>query len=263
MGRIRILDQAQKTPERVPLSSWHPPPEILRLKSDEVHVWYVALDLTVSRVQSLWHFLSADEQKRAERFRFQKDQNRYIVARGLLRTILGRYLTRAPSQLQFCYTSYGKPALVGESGKYALRFNVSHSLDLALYAITRGRELGVDLERLRPDLIDQRIAERFFSPREVATLRTLPANMRQEAFFACWTRKEAYLKARGEGLTLRLDQFDVSLVPGEPAALLGTNGDPQEALRWSLQELFPRSGYVAALAVEGHDWRLTCWQWPE
>jgi 4'-phosphopantetheinyl transferase len=263
MEKLQTPDQVQETPERVPLSSWHPPPEILRLKSDEVHVWYAALDLTVSRVQSLWYLLSADEQKRAERFRFQKDQNRYIVARGLLRTILGRYLNREPNQLQFCYTPYGKPALVGESGKYALRFNVSHSLDLALYAITRGRELGVDLECLRPNLVDQRIAERFFSPREVAALCTLPATMRQEAFFACWARKEAYLKARGEGLRLGLDQFDVSLVPGEPAALLGASGDPQEALRWSLQELFPRSGYAAALAVEGHEWRLTCWQWPE
>ena len=263
IARRPTPDQGQEAPERVLLSSWSPPPQTPRLESDEIHVWRAALDLTASRVQSLWHVLSADEQKRAERFYFQKDRSRYIVARGLLRTILGRYLNRAPNQLQFCYTSYGKPALVGESGKHVLRFNVSHSLDLALYAITCGRELGVDLERVRPDLVDQQLAERFFSPREVATLRTLPVNVRQEAFFACWTRKEAYLKVRGEGVMLGLDQFDVSLVPGEPAALLGTNGDPQEALRWSLQELVLRSGYVAALAVEGHDWRLTCWQWPE
>jgi 4'-phosphopantetheinyl transferase len=98
---------------------------------------------------------------------------------------------------------------------------------------------------------------------KVAALRTLPAPMRQEAFFVCWTRKEAYLKARGEGLMLGLDQFDVSLVPGEPATLLGTKGDAQEAWRWSLQELFPGCGYVAALAVEGHDWWLTCWHWLE
>jgi phosphopantetheine--protein transferase-like protein len=127
------------------------------------------------------------------------------------------------------------------------------SLDLGLYAITRGRELGVDLEHFRPALEHERIAERFFSPREVATLRTLPVESRQEAFFACWTRKEAYLKAKGEGLMRGLEQFTVSLVPGEPAALLSTEGDPQEAVRWSLRELSPRSEYVAALAVEGHD----------
>src|SRR5262245_35360257 len=193
MGRIHTPKQGEEAPERVSLSWWSPPPATLRLGSNEVHVWRAALDLTISRVQSLWHLLSADEQKRAERFPFRKDRSRYIVAQGLLRTILGRYLHRAPQQLQFCYTPHGKPALVGESGKEALHFNVSHSRDLLLYAITRGRELAVDLEHFRPELIDQRIAERFFSPREVATLRTIPAHMRQEASFACWTRKEAYL----------------------------------------------------------------------
>ncbi|MGD1216752.1 MAG: 4'-phosphopantetheinyl transferase superfamily protein, partial [Terriglobales bacterium] len=106
------------------------------------------------------------------------------------------------------------------------------------------------------------IAERFFSRREVAMLRTLPTDVQQQAFFRCWTCKEAYIKARGEGLSLPLDQFDVSLVPGEPAAVLGTQRDPSEASRWSLQELTPASGYAAAIAVKGHGWRLTCWQWP-
>jgi 4'-phosphopantetheinyl transferase len=134
---------------------------------------------------------------------------------------------------------------------------------LALYALTRGRALGVDVEYVRDDLAGQEIAERFFSRQEVRALSALPADARTRAFFNCWTRKEAYIKARGEGLSLPLDQFDVSLTPGEPAALLGTRPDPQEAARWLLRELAPARGYVAALAVEGRGWRLRQWRWPD
>jgi 4'-phosphopantetheinyl transferase len=134
---------------------------------------------------------------------------------------------------------------------------------VALYAVTRGREIGIDLECIRFDLEVEKIAERFFSRREAATLRTLPPEVQRQAFFLCWTRKEAYFKARGEGLSLPLDQFDVSLIPGEPAALLSTQRDPYEVSRWSLQELTPAPGYAAALAVEGHGWGLACWQWPD
>jgi 4'-phosphopantetheinyl transferase len=163
--------------------------------------------------------------------------------------------------LRFGYNPYGKPALVGEEGEKGLRFNVSHSHGLALYAITRGREIGVDLERIRPfpDLIG--LAERFFSPKEVAALRTLPAPMQTEAFLTCWTRKEAYIKAKGEGLSLPLSQFEVSLAPGEPSALLRTQWDALEASRWSLHALTPGPGYVAALAVECNHRRMTCWHW--
>jgi 4'-phosphopantetheinyl transferase len=177
----------------------------------------------------------------------------------VLRAILGGYLNQGPECLSFCYNSQGKPALDGD----AIRFNVSHSHGVALYAVTRGREVGIDIEHIRFDLAVAEIAERFFSRREVVMLRALPAEVQRQAFFLCWTRKEAYIKARGEGLSLPLDQFDVSLAPGEPAAVLGTQRDPSEASRWSLQELTPAPGYVAALAVEGHGWRLTCWQWPD
>jgi len=233
------------------------------LGCDEVHVWRAALDQTSSQIQSFLHTLAADEQARAGRFYFETDRERFIVARGLLRAILGGYLNRAPEGLSFCYSSHGKPALTGESGGDAIRFNVAHSHEVALYAVTRGRQLGIDVERIRFDLSVAEIAERFFSPREVATLRALPAELQRQAFFHCWTRKEAYIKARGQGLSLPLDQFDVSLAPGEPVAVLGTQQDPSEASHWSLQELTPAAGYVAALAVEGHGWRLTCWQWPD
>ena len=246
-----------------PVPLWCSPPETFTLGSDEVHVWRATLDQIPSQIQSFLHILAADEQARAERFYFERDREHFIVARGVLRAILGFYLNSAPECLSFCYSSHGKPALTGESDGDAIRFNLSHSHGVALYAVTRGREVGIDLERIRFDLEVEKIAERFFSRREVATLRTLPPEVQRQAFFLCWTRKEAYIKARGEGLSLPLDQFDVSLVPGEPAALLSTQRDPYEVSRWSLQELTPAPGYAAALAVEGHGWHLACWQWPD
>jgi 4'-phosphopantetheinyl transferase len=242
---------------------WSSPPETLVLGCDEVHVWRATLDQTPSQIQGFLHNLAADERARAERFYFERDRRHFIVARGVLRAILGCYLNRVPECLSFCYGSHGKPALAGESDGHAIRFSVSHSSGVALYAVARSREVGVDLERIRLDLAVVEIAERFFSPREAAMLRTIPTEVRRQAFFRCWTRKEAYIKARGEGLSMPLDQFDLSLAPGDPDAVLGTQGDPSEASRWSLQELAPAPGYVAALAVEGHGWRLTCWQWPD
>ncbi len=232
------------------------------MERDEVHVWRASLDLGASRRHALHLTLAEDEQERAERFHFAKDRARFIAGRGLLRAILARYLRADPAGLRFCYDPKGKPALTPASHTGGLRFNMSHSHGLALYAVTRGRELGVDLEYIQPRL-EGGIAERFFSPREVAALGALPADLRNEAFFACWTRKEAYVKAKGDGLALRLDQFDVSLNPRQPAALLRMEGDPQEACRWSLWALDAAPGYAAALCVEGHDWRLARWQWPE
>ena len=258
-----ITAHLKEAPDMGPVFSWSRPPKDLVLGSAEVHVWRASLDLKALHIQSLQQTLVADERAKAGQFYFQKDREHFIVARGLLRVILGRYLHTEPSQLQFCYSHHGKPALSRKLAGDALRFNLSHSHGLALYAVTRGREIGVDLERIRPDLADEHIAEQFFSSLEIAALRALHTNIQKEAFFNCWTRKEAYIKAKGEGLSLPLDQFEVSLVPGEPAALLSTNGNPQEAFRWSLQELVPGSGFVAALAVEGHDWRVKCWQWPE
>ena len=246
-----------------PVPSWGLPPETLILGSDEIHVWRVTLDQTTSQIESFRHTLAADEQAKAERFYFRRDREHFIVARGVLRALLGFYLNKAPGCLSFRYSSHGKPALAWESGGDPVRFNLSHSHGVALYAVTRGREVGIDLEYIRSDLAVEQIAERFFSRREIAMLRALPIDLRTYAFFLCWTRKEAYLKARGEGLSLPLDQFDVSLIPGEPAALLSTDCGSPEALRWSLQELTPAPGYVAALAAEGHGWGLACWQWPD
>ena len=255
-GHTRIVP-VTSTPTR-----WGFPPATIALGDNDVHVWRVSLDESAPQRNRLLRTLAADERTKAERFHFQKDRERFVTAHGILRAILGRYLNRDPESLSFCYGSHGKPVLAGESGADALRFNMSHSHEAVLYAVTRGREIGIDVEFIRCDLEAEQIAERFFSKKEIATLRSLPPGIRQYAFFLCWTRKEAYIKARGEGLSIPLDQFDVSLIPGEPAALLSTQTDSDEALRWSLHELALGAGYAAALAAEGRDWTLTCWQWP-
>jgi 4'-phosphopantetheinyl transferase len=180
---------------------WSLPPKMLKLESDEVHVWRASLDLEASSVQHLQPTLCTEEQQRAERFHFQKDRDRFIIARGLLRTLLSRYLGKEPRHLQFVYSQYGKPALSEAYGKDTLCFNVSHSRSLILYAVTLNRNIGVDLEYIRTDFSCEEIAEKFFSPQENSMLSTLPVEMKHKAFFNCWTRKEAYIKATGKGLS--------------------------------------------------------------
>jgi 4'-phosphopantetheinyl transferase len=246
----------------LPPSPWRGPTDCLILGNDEVHVWRAALDRSSPQVDVLLDTLTEDEQARAGQFYFPIDRSRFIVARGMLRKILGLYLNRPARAVSFRYGPHGKPALASESADNAIHFNISHSRYMAIYAVTRGREIGVDLEFIRDGLEIEQIARRFFAEREVAMLRALPVGLQKSAFFLCWTRKEAYIKARGEGLSLPLDQFDVSLIPGEPAALLRTQGDPDEALRWSLRDLSIGPNYASALAVEGYGWCLSGWEWP-
>ena len=242
-------------------SSWDSPPKTLVLPNNAVHVWRASLHMSAPYLRAFEDTLAADERARAERFYFQKHREHFIAGRGLLRDIVSRYLHREPDQLRFCYNIYGKPSLIEETSAEGLCFNLSHSHGIALYAFTHGREIGVDIEYFRPDVEAEKLAERFFSPREAAVLRALPEHLRKEGFFNCWTRKEAYIKAEGQGMSIPLSTFDVSLTPGESAALLRTQNHPQETARWSLQALNPAPNYAAALAVKGHDWTLKCWQW--
>jgi 4'-phosphopantetheinyl transferase len=249
---------------RIPTDcEWRFPDKDISLSDRDVHVWRASLDQSPDCVDQLAQALSPDEQMRAERFYFDRDRKRFMVARGLLRTILSYYLGVEPSQLQFCYGSHGKPALAEAFDESRIRFNLSHSQGLALYAVTRDREIGIDLEQIRSMPKAEQLAERFFSAPEYEILRTLPMHLKEEAFFNAWTRKEAYLKASGKGLAQSLEQIEVSLEPGESAKLLSIAGSPQKASAWSIQELLPASGYVGAVVVEGHNWHLTCWQCPE
>lgn len=242
---------------------WHSSTESLVLGCHEVHVWSTKLDLPTSRVQALEQTLAADERQRASRFRFPTDRARFIVARGILRTLLGRYLGREPQTLQFTYNEYGKPALAEESESDSLLFNVTHSQSMALYAFTRIGDIGIDLEQITEGQDYENIAKRFFSPAEVEELHAVPVKRRKEAFLNCWTRKEAYIKARGLGLSLALSEFDVSLTPGTPAKLLAIREVGQEYSWWSLHALAPGPDYIAALAVKGHPSAIICWQWSE
>jgi 4'-phosphopantetheinyl transferase len=226
---------------------------LLALGAREVHVWLANLDGYAA--EDLKSLLAEDELARAARFHFDKNRNHFIVARAWLRKLLGAYLGVAAGELRLAYADKGKPSL--ESGQRdALSFNLAHSNGMAIYAFSRSRELGVDLEFIREDLSDEKIAERFFSRREIDDLKNLPAELRRRAFFDCWTRKEAYIKARGEGLSMPLDEFDVSLAPGEPAVLLRNHKEPEEVSRWSMTTVDVPEGYVAALVAEGQDWQL-------
>lgn len=235
------------------------------LDRDEVHVWVASLNQPEDEVARLRTLLDEAELKRADRFSFAKGRRQFTVARGLLRILLGRYLRIEPTQVEFAYNPYGKPALALTEGKGegpdAVCFNISHSGELVLLAMARGREVGVDVETIRPDFAADAIAARFFAPAELESLRALAPEARTQAFFTCWTRKEAYIKARGKGLSIGLDSFEVSLAPGARAALLVTHDDPEEAARWSLHELEPGPGYAGALAVAGDGCRIQVRTW--
>jgi 4'-phosphopantetheinyl transferase len=239
--------------------SWQTAPEFVEARNDEVHIWRAALDVLPFHVENLRPILSNDERKRAARFHFERDRSRFIATRARLRILLGHYLKKKPSEIGFSYGPNGKPFL--SSGEDArLRFNLSHSRGIVLYAVTHEREIGVDLEYNSENVDIDALAKRFFSLREIAALKSLPEHEKQRAFFACWTRKEAYIKARGEGLSLPLDSFSVSLNPLEPAVLLEVQDNPEESSRWALIELDSGPRYAGALAVEGRNWRLRCWK---
>ncbi len=232
--------------------AWGFQPEHPVVKQREVHIWRAMLEQPPAVVQKLRNVLSEDEREKADRFRFHQDGEHFILARGLLRTLLGRYMDLDPHNLTFHYNAYGKPSLDKAHHQTGLCFNLSHSLNMALYAITQNRRIGIDIEKTRTDFATDEIAERFFSAYEHAKIKALPIHQRVDAFFNCWTRKEAYIKAVGKGLSLPLDQFDVSLSPGEPAALLRVNDKQEVRTSWSLRELSPATGYKAAMAVDEH-----------
>jgi 4'-phosphopantetheinyl transferase len=221
----------------------------------DVHIRRVDLE-AICAEESRWEkLLSADERQRASRFKFPRDRQHFIAARAMLRTFLGQYLCVDPDGLNFSYSLKGKPHL---SQDYAggLSFNLSHSGGIALYAFSRNRDLGIDIEQIRQDFEVDGIARRFFSPLEQDQLFALPVDERAQAFFRCWSRKEAYIKATGDGLSLPLSQFDVSLDRGNTDALVTTRPDGAEAARWRLTDIHAGTSYAAALCVRGRDWTL-------
>jgi len=238
------------------LNSWAPNTEMCELGDSEIHVWRAYLDSQEAVLHRFETTLSSDEKARANRFHFPRDRNSFVAARGVLRELLAKYVGRGPRGLQFDYGPQGKPSLRANPEENSVQFNVSHSHGLALLAFARGRHLGVDVELIRPEFAVDEIADRYFSPEEAMELRGLPPSLRAEAFFLCWTRKEAYIKARGEGLHIPLRSFHVSLTPGQPERL-----ESADSSRWSLYSLRPDPRYVGALVGEGGGWRVRYGEW--
>lgn len=240
---------------------WSRPPDSLTLQDGEVHIWRVALDQRDEVVDEFWKTLEPYEIDRANRFHFETHRRGFVVSRGFLRRVIGSYLGTRPDVLRFSYGPYGKPALNGPQQQSRLRFNLSHSHGVALFAFTEDKQLGVDVEHMREDFASEEIARRFFSRLEVESLCSLPVEQQIAAFFRCWTRKEAYIKATGKGLSQSLDQFDVTLAPEVPAALLRVSDDELE--RWSMFDVDVGEGYAGALAVEGHVTGIKHWEWSD
>jgi 4'-phosphopantetheinyl transferase len=234
--------------------------DAVKLGKGEAHTWHA--DLESLPLPGNWRdTLSQDEHERASRFRFDRDKRHFIICRTLLRVLLGNYLGLGPADVVFHYSSHRKPSLAAPTSD--IRFNLSHSGERAVFAFIRGRELGIDVEQIRQDFEAQSVAERFFSWAEREALARIPPEIRQEAFFHCWTRKEAFVKAKGDGVFLPLDQFDVSLIPGQPAQLLDTRPNSEERNRWSLCALDVADQYAGALVVEGPTVKVVNYWVPE
>lgn len=194
--------------------------------------------------------LSGAERQRASRFAFDRDRRRFIVARAQLRCLLAARLGVRPECVELVHGPRGKPALSRRFADSGLRFNVSHSEEVAVYAFALGREVGIDVEAIRLPRDADDVAARFFSRSEYEAYRALDRRDRPQGFFNCWTRKEAFIKARGDGLHYPLDRFDVSLTPGEPANILRVEGTRGEDCEWTLHSFVPRPGFIGALVVQ-------------
>jgi 4'-phosphopantetheinyl transferase len=216
----------------------------------EVEVVATALDLGRESVRALTALLSDSERERASRFVFERDRRRFTIARARLRQLLAERLGIQPGSLEFTYSAYGKPALARRFADSDLRFNVSHCEDLAVYALAVGQEVGIDVEVVRVMRDADDIAARFFSRRENEAYRALDPRDRPLGFFNCWTRKEAFIKALGEGLSHPLDRFDVSLAPGEPARILRVENAPGNNCGWRMRSFSPAPGFVAAVVSQ-------------
>ncbi len=230
------------------------------LKPKDVHVWSVDFNVDPKTLERYWELLSIDEKKRVEKFRFKKDVIQFIVSRGVLRRLLGHYLNEEPTKITFQYGENGKPKL---EDKYSLQFNLSHAGKKAVMGFVHHFTIGVDVELIKPDVDLRYLATRFFSSKESNKLLRLPDAEIPQAFYNCWTRKEAFIKAKGDGLSFPLDQFEVSFIPGEETALIATHWSPEEKEKWELFSFDIGTDYSGAVAIEGQTNRIKFFKWPE
>jgi 4'-phosphopantetheinyl transferase len=220
----------------------------------ELQVWRASLDLAPELLHRIGSALNANEKERARRFLIERARERFIAARGILRQLLGMYLEIDPHKVEMHYGPQGKPSLASSHHSKTC-FSVSHSQGMGLFAFANGSAIGVDIEEVKPDFEGMQIASHFFSQDEIAGLAKLPSKLAEAAFFGCWTRKEAYVKARGEGLSIPLRSFTVSFA--DKAQALGEDGE----VGWSCYALEPAPGYAGAVVAAGERWRLRCYEW--
>ena len=239
----------------IPSPNKNPPNRFL--EKGAVSLWHLRFDENMPSLSTYLKVLSKDERVKADRFKFDLHRKRYIIGRGVLRMLLGRYLDCPPQSLDFKYTEYGKPYL--EHG-VDLNFNISHSGDRAVLAFTRDSEMGVDIEKCKSNFDHLEIAQNFFSPDEIRTLEALPEVERAAGFYRCWTRKESFIKAKGSGLSFSLTSFSVSLDP-EDATLLRTDWNPEEREQWRLASFIPEKGYLGALSIKSELRSLDHFHW--
>ena len=260
MGNMKRDDKRYSMDESL-LPVWPASPADLKLKSGEIHVWSAKLETKEDQIHQFSGLLSQDELERSKRYYFKEDRNHFIAGRGILRIMLGGYLNIEPADVCFTYSTYGKPSVSEEQNASRLFFNLSHSYGFGLYAFSYCGEIGIDIERIRPDHYTETIASEILSQKEIAALSTLPSEQQEKSFFACWARKEAFLKACGRGLSLAPQKIEVSMTAGGPSALLSIEGDCSKASLWSLRDLDAGQGYAAALAVRRHECKVKCLRW--
>jgi 4'-phosphopantetheinyl transferase len=239
---------------------WPAAPESVRLDVPGIHVWAASLQVSADTLETLRSLLSPDELERAQRFKFDLHRNRYIAGRGILRSILARYLDVSAKALQFTYSAHQKPQLLAATIP-GLQFNLAHSADLAVIAVANAGPLGVDVEELRPVKDAEELVARFFSTRESDLFQSLAPSQKPAAFFNLWTRKEALLKATGEGITGGLNRVEVSFLENEPARLLAIDGASEAAGQWTLSCFKPAAGFIGAVAIQARSAPVQCWKW--
>ena len=235
---------------------WLSPPPSLALIRNEVRVWLIRADEAELCSACCADLLSLAERERAARFKFEKDRRLYTVAHAALRSLLAGYLNVAPGDLEFEIGPRGKPRLAPTFNKDSLEFNLSHSSEVALIAMNREREIGVDVEQVKKEFAFAEVAERYFTTREVSAIRALPEDLQRRAFYQCWTSKEAFLKAKGVGLSGELDEVEIVLAGEGRVQVKSTLPG------WYLSELNPCDGYVGAIALEINKCDLRCYRWP-
>lgn len=242
-------------------STWNETPAELELSEKYIDIWRTALNLPRQQVDDYRALLSAEEVARANRFKVERKYREYIISRGLLRRVLGHTLKRDPAALVFDYTKHDKPVLAMNRGGAPVCFNVSHSHELTLIAVTLKNLIGIDVEHVRRNVEFKKLAKRYFSPHEAGELDTHTDIDMPRAFFSCWTRKEAYVKALGDGIAFGLNEFSVSVNPSDTEVSLSTHRDRGEAEKWSILNLQAGPEYTAALAVAGRDYKIRCWEY--